>query len=218
MGQSNSVNYIEQYNIKDNVLTQDQFYEIIKLDENGKSKKKLFHEQMLKANIWAKIFICPKETDKDRADPDYIENCEIDEICDDYKNRYYVAHLSTKQVAQPNSIADLIWMPIIYHKFWAYVLDIYEYHKLDSSYKKLVLKDYYVCDNVIDRKGYNMSNDLDTIFNVIKKLDRDIIEKNIIIKIIESKYNDIKNQLNAEHKMQLGKLNQQYNEQIDGVN
>ena len=104
MGQSNSSKntLLIHYGIQNNVLTQEQFNQIIQIN------KKQFHEQMLKANIWAKIFICEKETDEDRADPGYMDNCEIDDICDDYKNRYYVAQLTTKKTANPQSIGDLI--------------------------------------------------------------------------------------------------------------
>ena len=58
---------------------------------------------MLKTNIWAKIFICEKETDEDRADHDYIDNCEVDDICNDYKNRYYVAQITTKKIGNQTS-------------------------------------------------------------------------------------------------------------------
>lgn len=209
MGQSNStkINFLDQYNIKNNVLTQNQFNEIIQ------TNKKLFHEQMLKANIWAKIFICEKETDEDRADPGYIENCEVDEICDDYKNRYYVAQLKTKQTANPQSIADLIWQPIVYHEYWAYGFDIYEYHKTNPSHKKLILKDYFVCE-YLDRKGYNMSNDFEILLSLIQKLNRDIIENKVIAILTEEIRKKKIAQINETYNKKISEINDSYNKQI----
>jgi len=162
----------KRFNI-DHVFTQSEFKEIIEND------KEQFHEYMLKKNNWAKIYICEKETEADRNDPVYIENCEIDEICNDYKNRYYVAQLKTIQTDYPSSVSQHAMIHHTYHMFWSYAIDIYEYHKNDTSYKKRVLKNYYIL-KPSDRKEIHMANDFERILDKIKSLNSDIIQESIM--------------------------------------
>ena len=159
----------KRFNI-DKVFTQSEFKNII---ENEKIE---FHEQMLKKNKWAKVYICEKETEADRNDPVYRENCEIDEICNDYKNRYYVAQLKTIQTTYPDRVAQMAMIQHTYHQFWSYAIDIYEYHIHDASHKKLLLKNYYI-SNSSHRKENHMADDFEDILNKIKSLNADDIEE-----------------------------------------
>jgi hypothetical protein len=179
MGQFFSSNLKENdsFVLPTHVLTQDEF---IKLVSNPITKKQL-HNHMAKNNKYIKIFICEKETDQDRLDPDYLENCEYDDICADYVNQYYVAELKTKRTSSQPLIENMIWNG--YHGEWSYGFDIYEMHRIDLNYKKLFLSDYFFCDvndRVSNHKSIHMSNDLNTIFNVIKSLNRDIIEEKML--------------------------------------
>lgn len=129
---------------------------------------------MANTNKYAVIYICDKETEEDRKDEVYIENCEIDSICADYANRYYVAKLKTARQGYYTDFASVLVDN--YHTIFSYGFDIYEYHKLDKNYKKLMIENYYFCDikERTEKFGTDMSNDLLTIFNVIKSLNRDL--------------------------------------------
>ena len=160
MGQSSS-DMLAKYNNK--ILTLEEFEEMI--NEN----KKLLHNQIVKSNIYPKIFICEKETDEDKLDPVYIENCEIDDIVDDYKNRCFVAQLTSKR--DPNayfeSVGNIIWND--YHQLYSYGIDIYEYHKIDKTFTTF-LENYLICD-IKTRNGTHMCDDYVKICNTIKNLD-----------------------------------------------
>jgi len=172
MGNTKS-NATFEYNF-DNVLSLTEFNDII----SDKTKIKMFHERMMKVGK-CYIFICEVETDEDRMDPDYMENVMIDDICGNYCNQYYVAQLKTKQIAHPESIADIIWMPMIYHEFWAYAFDICKFDRNDTTYKKLVIDNFHICD-YFTRSNYYMQNDLFQINDMFKNLNRDMIENKVI--------------------------------------
>lgn len=170
MGQHSSS---EQIVIPDHVLSQEEFARLV----SNKSTFRPLHNCMVKNNKYIKIFICNKETDEDRLDSDYLDNCECDDVCGDYVNQYYIAELKTKRTSCHPAVGNMIWDG--YHGEWSYGFDIYEYHKLDPNYKKLFLSDYYFCD-VDERMGcygsIHMAHDLHTILGMIKSLDRDAIE------------------------------------------
>jgi hypothetical protein len=176
MGQSNSSKK-NNFLLPTHVLSHDEFNDLI----NNNVTKRQLHNYMAENNKYVKIFICDRETDEDRLDPDYLDNCEVDDICADYVNRYYMAELKTKRTSCHPAVANMIWDG--YHGEWSYGFDIYECHKIDKDYKKLFLKDYYFCDvdkRLSQYKTIHMSNDLNTILNVIKSLNPDIIEEKII--------------------------------------
>ncbi len=179
MGQSSSsiLKEIDSFPFPSHVLTQDEFANLI---SNNTTIKQL-HNYMAKNNKYVKIYICDKETDEDRLDPDYLDNCEVDDICADYVNRFYVAQLKTKRTSCHPAIGNMIWDG--YHGEWSYGFDIYEYHKLDPNHKKLFLSDYYFCDVSARLSAYNsihMAHDLNTINQMIKSLNRDIIEEKML--------------------------------------
>ncbi len=176
MGQTNSV---DNFNFPEYVLTHQEFSDLIKT--NAKS----FHDYMVKKNKYATIFICDKETDEDRMDEGYKENCEIDSICADYVNRYYVAQLKTAKQDCYSDFSSVLHDN--YHTIWSYGFDIYEHHKLDTNYKRIIIKDYYFCDIKERTKSFDthMSNDLVTILQIIKSLNRDLIEEKIMAIITE---------------------------------
>lgn len=184
MGLSNS-SAKPTYNF-DNVWSGQEFAQII---NNEQSKAKL-HNQMVRTDKYPKIFICEKETEEDRADPVYRENCEIDDICANYHNQFYVGKLKTVRVDSPDSVGDIIWMDQVYHKYWAYGLDIYEYDRSKPEYKKLVVSEYYL-GSVDKRKDYHMANDLIEICSITNGLTRDAIETQIITQLENTR---IKNQ------------------------
>ncbi len=158
----------DNFNFPEHILTQNEFLNLI---ENNKT---LLHNFMVKNNKYIKIFICEKETDEDRNNIGYLEDCEIDETLNDYKNRYYIAELKTLQTGYHPAIANIIWFG--YHEIWSYGFDIYEMHKIDKSYKRLFIKDYYVAD-YNKRNGVHMANDLIKLYDIIKSLNRDIIDQ-----------------------------------------
>lgn len=160
--------------LEDRVYTLDEFKKMI-ADNRDK-----VHNQMCLHEKYAKIFICEKETEQDKTDPDYLDNCEVDDICDDYKFQYYAAELKTKKTGYYDSISDMAWNN--YHQVWSYSFDIYEMHRNNSTHKKLILKDYFTPKT---RKGNHMTNDLVPIFDVIEKLTRDVIENKVIANLTE---------------------------------
>jgi hypothetical protein len=176
MGQSSS-SESDNFVLPTHILSHIEFNNLI----SNITNKKQFHNYMVKNNKYVKIFICEKETDEDRLDPDYLDNCEVDDICADYVNRYYMAELKTKRTSCHPAIGNIIWDG--YHGEWSYGFDIYECHKIDKDYKKLFLSDYYFCDvdkRLSQYKTIHMSNDLNTILDVIKTLNRDIIEEKML--------------------------------------
>jgi hypothetical protein len=144
------------------VLSQEEFYNLI---INSKIE---LHNYMVKNDKYIKVFICYKETEEDRNNIGYLKNCKVDEICDDYKNRYFVAELNILKTGFNLSISNMIWFG--YHEVWSYCFDIYEMHNLDKQYKKLYIKDFYI-------SKICMYNDFINIYNTIKSLNRDIIEE-----------------------------------------
>ncbi len=160
------------FKFPEHVLSQEEFYNLIT------TSKKELHNYMSSNDEYIKVFICDKETAEDRNEPGYLENCEFDEICYDYKNRYYVAQLKTTKTGYNLSIANLIWYG--YHEVWSYAFDIYEMHRVDKNYKKLFIKDFFVCE-INNRSEIWMYNDFINIYNNIKSLDRDQIEKRKLI-------------------------------------
>ncbi len=179
MGQSNNSSMMG--NLPEHVLSQQEFGDLIQ----NTRRKTAFHDQMVKNNKYPVIFICDKETDEDRMDEGYKENCEIDSISADYVNRYYVAQLKTVRRKHYSDFSSLLHDN--YHTNWSYGFDVYEYHKLDSNYKRLMVKDYYFCDIQERTKnfGTHMSNDLITILQIIKSFNRDRLEEQIMAAINE---------------------------------
>lgn len=157
------------------IMSQVEFEKIIM----DKDVRKGFHRQMVKENKWGKIYICERISDEEKSDPDFIENCEVDDICESYLNQYYVAQLKTIQKRFAISIADAVHG---YHFEWAYGFDIYEYDRLNPNHKRLVLTNYHVCD-YYKRETYHMSDDFIVIFDIIKKLNPDMIAEARVKKI-----------------------------------
>ncbi len=179
---------ITDFNFPEHVLSHQEFSDLIQ------NNKKKYHDHMANTNKYATIFICDKETDEDRMDKEYIENCEIDSICADYVNRYYVAQLKTVKQDCYSDFSSVLHDN--YHTIWSYGFDVYEYHKLNKDYKKLMVENYYFCDIKERTKkfGTHMSNDLSTILDVIKTLNRDLIEEKIMSVITEkSRLRDVAN-------------------------
>ncbi len=177
MGQE--ISSTNNFNFPEYVLSHQEFNDLIQ------NEKKNFHNYMAKKNKYAVIYICDKETDEDRLDEAYIENCEIDSICADYVNRYYVAQLKTSRQGYYSDFTSVLQDN--YHTIWSYGFDIYEYHKVNKDYKRLIVKDYYFCDIKERTKnlGTHISNDLLTILQIIKSLNRDLIEEKIMAIITE---------------------------------
>jgi len=142
MGNNNSQSNIN-LNILDNVLTQETFEQLI----NVKYKRLQLQDIIANTNKVIKIYICDKSNSNDK---------------------YYVAHLKTFNLGPP-SFGHIFWGYFVYHEYFVYGFDIYEYSKIDEVYKKIYKKNYHIC-NIKTRNGYNMSHDFETILNVIKKM------------------------------------------------
>ena len=164
----------EAFVFPEHVLSQDDFFELICND------KKRLHDFMVNNNKYITVFICEKETEEDRQDPSYLENCEVDLIINDYKNIYYIAQLKTIKNGYHPAIANALCFG--YHELWSYSFD-----RLKPYYKKMCIKNYHICD-INKRPDFfiHMSNDFMPIYNVIKSLHRDIIE-NKICEILDDK-------------------------------
>jgi hypothetical protein len=142
MGNNNSQSNIDS-NILDNVLTQETFKQLITV----KCNRLQLQDIITNTNKVIKIYICDNSNSNDK---------------------YYVAHLKTVNLGPP-SFGHIFWGYFVYHEYFVYGFDIYEYSKINEDYKKLYKKNYYIC-NIKTRNGYNMSHDFETILNVIKQM------------------------------------------------
>ncbi len=164
------------------VLTQDEFAAAI--DDDGDRVQ--FHRYILSTDGYPTVFLCDVETDEDRNDPDYRDNCDIDELCADYVHQYYVARLKAKRTATHVSIGDMLWDGV--NGAWSYGFDVYKCHRLKPGHARRVLDDCGVC-NIRERwrtyRSGHMSHDLTTLLRMFGALTRDRIEEAVVADLNE---------------------------------
>ena len=156
--QTDVVDLIINYNIRDLVLSQDDFEYLCN------AYPILLHKQMIDTNVFAKIYICENNEKYNN-----VNKLNKYEKAEEYMDHYYVAHLfafnplKNKQYDENNKYNCV------------YGFDIYLYNKKTNNKKPVIIK-YGICRNIHECKKYiKYSNNFHSIFKVIKNLNADKI-------------------------------------------